>query len=176
MPSEFQLSLNSGSRRNTSSNDCSVWLPWIMALMAIKQVHYRPIAPTSKHKTEYPQTSTRWTSARKWQAKHRGYIPGKGTGFLLRDCVETGPTTHSDSAGGLSPQIKQLLLAHAGSSLADFSILKMGAIRSSETSVHFTGSTRCHIQEDGILHSHRCENLKSYNTWNCILHRFSPSG
>jgi hypothetical protein len=47
-------------------------------------------------------------------------------------------------------------------SLADFSTLKMEAIRSSETSVHFTGSTRPHILEDGILHSHRCENLKSY--------------
>jgi hypothetical protein len=41
---------------------------------------------------------------------------------------------------------------HAGSSLADFSTLKMEAIRSSETSVH-TRSTRRHIPEDGILHS-----------------------
>jgi hypothetical protein len=51
--------------------------------------------------------------------------------------------------------------AHAGSSLADFSTLKMETIRSSETSVH-TRSTRRHIPEDGILHSHRCENLESY--------------
>jgi hypothetical protein len=51
--------------------------------------------------------------------------------------------------------------AHAGSLHADFSTLKMGAIRSSETSVH-TRSTRRHIPEDGILHSHRNENLKSY--------------
>jgi hypothetical protein len=41
------------------------------------------------------------------------------------------------------------------------STLKMEATRSSETSVH-TRSTRRHIPEDGILHSHRCENLKSY--------------
>jgi hypothetical protein len=41
-------------------------------------------------------------------------------------------------------------LAHAGSSLADFSILKMEAILSSETSVHIW-STRRHIPEDGIL-------------------------
>jgi hypothetical protein len=36
-----------------------------------------------------------------------------------------------------------------------------GAIRSSETSV-LTRSTRHHIPEGGILHSHRYENLKSY--------------
>jgi hypothetical protein len=41
--------------------------------------------------------------------------------------------------------------AHAGSSLADFSTLKMETIRSSETSVHFTRSARRHIPEDGIL-------------------------
>jgi hypothetical protein len=29
------------------------------------------------------------------------------------------------------------------------------------TSIH-TRTTRRHIPEDGILHSHRCENLKSY--------------
>jgi hypothetical protein len=39
--------------------------------------------------------------------------------------------------------------------------MKMGAIRSSETSVH-TRSTRRHIPEYSILHSHRRENLKSY--------------
>jgi hypothetical protein len=40
--------------------------------------------------------------------------------------------------------------AHVGSSLADFSTLKMEAIRSSETSVH-TRSTLRHIPEDVIL-------------------------
>jgi hypothetical protein len=43
------------------------------------------------------------------------------------------------------------LLAHAGSSLADFSTLKMEAIRSSEKSVQSTTSTRPHTPEDGIL-------------------------
>jgi hypothetical protein len=50
---------------------------------------------------------------------------------------------------------------YAGSSLTDFSTLKMEAIHSSETSVH-TRSTRRHNPDDGILHSHRRENLKSY--------------
>jgi hypothetical protein len=40
--------------------------------------------------------------------------------------------------------------AHAGSSLADFSTLKMEAIRSSETSVH-TISTRRHIPLNRLL-------------------------
>jgi hypothetical protein len=44
----------------------------------------------------------------------------------------------------------------------EFSTLKMKAILSSETSVHFTRSTRRHIPKDDILHNHRCENLKSY--------------
>jgi hypothetical protein len=51
--------------------------------------------------------------------------------------------------------------AHSGSSLADYSTLKMEAIRSSETSVH-TRSTRRHIPEDRILYNYRCNNLKSY--------------
>jgi hypothetical protein len=38
----------------------------------------------------------------------------------------------------------------------------MEAIRSSETSVQSTTATRRHTPEDGILHSHRRENLKSY--------------
>jgi hypothetical protein len=45
--------------------------------------------------------------------------------------------------------------------------LKMEAIRSSETSVNKI-STRRHIPEDGILHSHRHENLKSYNKFDDI--------
>jgi hypothetical protein len=52
------------------------------------------------------------------------------------------------------------------------SILKMEEIRSSETSV-CTISTRRHIPEDGILHSHCRENLKSYKLWLILL---QPTG
>jgi hypothetical protein len=54
--------------------------------------------------------------------------------------------------------------------------LIMVAIRSSETPV-LTKATRRHIQEDGILHSHRNENLKSYTTltrWALKRKRMSP--
>jgi hypothetical protein len=44
----------------------------------------------------------------------------------------------------------------------DFSTLKMEWILSSETSFH-RRSTQRHIPEDGILHSSRRENHKSYN-------------
>jgi hypothetical protein len=44
----------------------------------------------------------------------------------------------------------------------------MEAIRSSETSVQSTKSTRHHTPEDGILHSHRRENLKSYIRRRCL--------
>jgi hypothetical protein len=43
------------------------------------------------------------------------------------------------------------------------SALKMEAICSSETSVDTQRTTRRYIPEDGTLHNHRCENLKSYN-------------
>jgi hypothetical protein len=42
--------------------------------------------------------------------------------------------------------------------------LMMEAIRPPETSV-LRRATRRHISEGGILHSHRCENLKSYKVW-----------
>jgi hypothetical protein len=43
----------------------------------------------------------------------------------------------------------------------------MEAISSSETSIH-TGATRRNILEDGILHSHRRENIKSYILLTCF--------
>jgi hypothetical protein len=42
------------------------------------------------------------------------------------------------------------------------STLKMETICSSETSVVTQRTTRRYIPEDGTLHNHRCENLKSY--------------
>jgi hypothetical protein len=48
-----------------------------------------------------------------------------------------------------------------GEEEAYFSTLKMEAICSSETSVDTQRTTRCYIPEDGSLHTHRCENLKS---------------
>jgi hypothetical protein len=41
--------------------------------------------------------------------------------------------------------------------------LNMGASRSTETSVNICQITRCYIQEDSNLHSHRHENCKSRN-------------
>jgi hypothetical protein len=49
-----------------------------------------------------------------------------------------------------------------------FKWLLLEAIRSSETSV-LTEATQRHTPEDGILHSHRRENLKFYNEECCLL-------
>jgi hypothetical protein len=57
--------------------------------------------------------------------------------------------------------IKQICF-HTGFSLAYSSILKMEEICSSETSVDTQRSRLRYIPEDGTLHNHRCENLKSY--------------
>jgi hypothetical protein len=48
----------------------------------------------------------------------------------------------------------------------------MEAICSSETSVDIQRTTRRYIPEDGILHNHRCEKLKSYkieNYWQIVV-------
>jgi hypothetical protein len=61
--------------------------------------------------------------------------------------VEKSANEDLSSAGGC-----RLPPAYTGSSLPDFSTLKMEAISSFETSVH-TRSTQRHIPEDGMLHN-----------------------
>jgi hypothetical protein len=58
-------------------------------------------------------------------------------------------------------ELQLLVTANAVTSLLILFILIMEAIRSSETLV-LTRATWHHIPEDGILHSHRRENLKTY--------------
>jgi hypothetical protein len=48
------------------------------------------------------------------------------------------------------------------SCLAYSSALKIEAICSSETSIDFHGTSRSYIPKDRTLHTHRCENFKSY--------------
>jgi hypothetical protein len=48
------------------------------------------------------------------------------------------------------------------------STLKMEAIFSSETSVDSQWTTWRYIPDGGTLHSHHCENLKSYNI-KCLI-------
>jgi hypothetical protein len=103
---------------------------------------------------------------------------------LVRDAIENSFPFHTKSTGPLQtwtilrvlvPSISNLAdwvtsrkhpPAHAGSSLVDFSTLKMEAIRSSETSV-YTSSTRRYIPEDGILQQSFCTNIMFLD----IIHR-----
>jgi hypothetical protein len=57
-----------------------------------------------------------------------------------------------------------------------FSTLKMEATFSSITSVDTQRTTRRYIPEDGTLHNHRCENIKSYTVeiYFKVLLRYSP--
>jgi hypothetical protein len=57
--------------------------------------------------------------------------------------------------------VRQVLVTANVRSARILATLKMEAILSCETSVR-TGATRRNIPEDGILHSHLPENLKSY--------------
>jgi hypothetical protein len=70
--------------------------------------------------------------------------------------------TISKLGATLSVTSTQAVTANVVSSSLILSTLIMEEKRSSETSV-LTRATWRHIQEDGILHSHRRENLKFYN-------------
>jgi hypothetical protein len=93
------------------------------------------------------------------------YLPKPTISYTMQriPLLHTGVSTYLHAAARTTARARNQLQppAHAGSSLADFTTLKMEAIPSSEMSVH-TRSTRRHIPEDGILHSHRRENPKSY--------------
>jgi hypothetical protein len=65
--------------------------------------------------------------------------------------------------------LRLLVTAEVVPSLPILVTLIMEALRSSETLV-LTRATKCNIPEDGILHSHVSESLKSYIRCN-ILHR-----
>jgi hypothetical protein len=82
----------------------------------------------------------------------------------LQMCCRVYPLTRSQQIPTVKAAgacLQSVAICSLCSSLADFSTLKTEAICSSETSVH-TRTTRRHIPEGGILHNHRCENLKSY--------------
>jgi hypothetical protein len=61
----------------------------------------------------------------------------------------------------LHSMCRLLVTANAVPSSPILVTLMIGALRSSKTSV-LTRTTQRHIPEDGILHSHRRENLKCY--------------
>jgi hypothetical protein len=63
----------------------------------------------------------------------------------------------------VSRSVLQLLVT-ANVTISPIGTLMMEAIDSSGTSV-LTRDTRRNISEDGILHSYRLENLKSYINW-----------
>jgi hypothetical protein len=68
---------------------------------------------------------------------------------------------HSATILFLRIVLQLLVTANVVPSSLILSILMMEEMRFSETSV-FTRATRLHIPEDGIVHSHRRENPKSY--------------
>jgi hypothetical protein len=80
-------------------------------------------------------------------------VSGELIAFIIK--VEKNPFLRS--------LFQLLVTANVVSSSLNLFTLMMEAIRSFETSV-LTRDKRCNISVDGILHSHRRENLKPYIT------------
>jgi hypothetical protein len=78
-----------------------------------------------------------------------------------------GGTYRLNHQGNKNRRVRRLLFTAKVHSSPILVTLMMETIRSSATSV-LERATRCHIQEAGILHSYRRENLKS-----CILKCFT---
>jgi hypothetical protein len=70
---------------------------------------------------------------------------------------------HIDSKFRVKEKSEKETSVKAGGKQLFFLTLKMKAICSSETSVDSQRTTWCYIPEDGTLHNHRCQNLKSYD-------------
>jgi hypothetical protein len=77
--------------------------------------------------------------------------------WILRAEPKWQPQISSEKQSSARHPLSRWFLAELISST-----LKMEAICSSETSVDTQRTTRHYIPQDGTLHNHRCENIKSY--------------
>jgi hypothetical protein len=72
------------------------------------------------------------------------------------------PFSEKKSKSSKHPTRIKQSVEHSSKKMLDYSsILKINAVRSSETSLNFYRTTRNHIPEDNTPHSHRVENLSS---------------